>query len=186
MNLNLFRKFINLNNQYRVLLRPLQQEDFENLVTLYDKAPDEDIIFLRHNVREREIIRKWVDNIDLNTVFPLLAIHNEKIVGNATLHFGKHSHRHSAQLRIYIDPKYRRLGLGTLMIKELIDISNKIGLKIVWAEIVIEQSKVIKAFLELGFQFSCVLRDWFMSQSGKCYDVALLIFNLGKKSEPDF
>ncbi len=186
MNLGLYRKFINLNNQARVLLRPLLKEDYENFSNLYNKASDEDVAFLRHNVRDPEIIKKWIENIDLNTVFPMLAIHNEKIVGNATLHFGKHSHRHSAQLRIYIAPDYRRLGLGTLMIKELLDISHKIGLKIVWAEIVIEQSKVIKAFLELGFQFSCVLRDWFMSQSGKCYDVALLIFNLGKKSEPDF
>lgn len=186
MNLSLYRKFVNLNNQTKVLLRPLMKDDYEQLANLYQSAPDEDVVFLRHNVRDKEIIKKWVDDIDLNTVFPLLAFHGEKLVGNATLHFGKHSHRHSAQLRIYISPDYRRLGLGTVMIKELIEIAHKIGLRIVWAEIVLEQSKVIKAFLELGFTFNCVLRDWFISLAGKCYDVALLIYNLGKRSEPDF
>lgn len=186
MNLSLYRKFITLNNQIKVLLRPQLKEDYENLIELFTSAPEEDVLFLKQNVRDKELIKHWIDELDLNKVFPLLAFHGEKLIGNATLHFGKDSHRHSAQIRIYISPEYRGIGLGSLMIKELIDVAGKMGLKILWAEIVLEQSKVIKAFLELGFTLNCVLPDWFIRLDGKIHDVALMIYKLGKKKELTF
>lgn len=186
MNLSLYRKFVSLNNQSKVLLRPQLKEDYDNLLDLFTNAPEEDVIFLKQNVRDKQLIKRWIDELDLTKVFPLLAFHGDKIIGNATLHFGKDSHRHSAQIRIYIRPEYRGVGLGSIMIKELIDIAAKCGLKILWAEIVLEQSKVIKAFLELGFTLNCVLRDWFIRLDGKTHDVALMIHALGKKQELTF
>jgi len=186
MNLSLYRKFVSLNNQSKVLLRPQLKEDYENLLDLFTNAPEEDVLFLKQNVRDKELIKHWIDELDLTKVFPLLAFHGDKIIGNATLHFGKDSHRHSAQIRIYIRPEYRGIGLGSIMIKELLDIAAKCGLKILWAEIVLEQSKVIKAFLELGFTLNCVLRDWFIRLDGKTHDVALMIHTIGKKQELTF
>jgi L-amino acid N-acyltransferase YncA len=186
MNLALYRKFVTLNNQIKVLLRPQLKEDMDPLLDLFMNAPEEDVLFLKQNVRDKNLIKHWTEELDLNKVFPLLAFHGEKVMGNATLHFGRDSHRHSAQVRIYIRPEYRGLGLGSIMLKELIEICHKLGLKLVWAEIVLEQSKVIKAFLELGFTLNCVLKNWFVRTDGKYHDVALMLYGIGKKTELTF
>jgi hypothetical protein len=51
-----------------------------------------------------------VDNLDYRRVFPLVAFVNDQLIGNATLHFGEHYHRHLAWVRIFLDRNYRAAG----------------------------------------------------------------------------
>jgi len=43
-------------------------------------------MFIKHRVTELPVIRDWCQNIDLGRNLPLLALMNNKIVGDATLH----------------------------------------------------------------------------------------------------
>jgi L-amino acid N-acyltransferase YncA len=186
MNLSVYRKFVTLNNDLTLMLRPQTRDDAANLLQLFEDAKPEDILFLKHDVQNVEILRRWCESTDLNRVLPLLAFHGERIAGSASLHIGVDTHRHAGQVRLYIGPDYRGLGLGTSMIRELIGISLKLGLKLIWAEVVMEQSKVVKAFLDMGFTLSAVLPDWFMDKGGKVYDVAILLHSLERSKRPSF
>ncbi|HEY68194.1 MAG: hypothetical protein DRI79_10695 [Chloroflexi bacterium] len=162
----------------RLLLRPLSKEDKEGLVSLFARATKEDLEYFRSDASDRAVVESWVDNLDLKCVFPLVAVVDGKIVGDATLHFGERYHRHMAWVRIFLDRAYRRQGIGTLMLRCLIDIARRIGLQQLYAEIVTTQPQVIKAFEDLGFRHEVTLRDYFMTTEGETLDMAILVLRL--------
>jgi L-amino acid N-acyltransferase YncA len=133
---------------------------------------------LLDDVTDRELVAGWADNLDYKKVFPLVAVVRDRIVGDATLHFRQRTHRHQGELRIYLAREVRHRGLGTRMLQALIDIARNAGLHQLIAEVVTDQSKVIKAFEELGFVRQCTLSDHFMLSDGSTHDVALMVLPL--------
>jgi hypothetical protein len=145
----LYRQIITLSDGGRVLLRPLTADDRQNLVDLYATLNAEDLRLLRHNVSDPSVIHSWVDNLDYEQVLPVLALVGEQVVGNATLHFHHGPARHRAEVRIFLSK-----------------------------EILADQTNVIKAFKNLGFEQKCTLDDYFMLPDGEFRDAIHLIFKL--------
>ena len=170
-----FRNLITLADGTRVLLRPLATADCEALVEMFAHASAEDRRYLLDDVTNRELIAGWTDNLDYTKVFPLVAVINERIVGDATLHFRRGAYRHQGELRIFLSREVRRRGLGTRMLQTLIDIARNQGLHLLIAEVVTDQGPVIKAFEELGFSHQCSLPNYFMLPNGATRDVALMM-----------
>ncbi len=173
-----YRNLVILPDGSRALLRPLVANDRESLMELFDHTSKEDLRYLRNDVTSRELVDSWVDALDYNKVFPLIAVVHNRVVGNATLHFRTGAHRHRGEVRIYLAQEVRRRGLGTRMLQSLIDIARNVGLHQLIAKIVTDQGPVIKAFEELGFSRQCNLPDHFMLPDGSTRDVALLILPL--------
>jgi len=173
-----YRYVKTLPNGARLLLRPLSEEDKEGLVNLFARATGEDLEYFRSDAGSRDVVESWVDNLDLKIVFPLVAIVDGKIVGDATLHFGERYHRHIAWVRIFLDRAYRRQGIGVLMLRCLIDIGRRVGLQQLYAEIVTTQPQVIKAFEDLGYRDEVTLRDYFITDSGETLDMAIVVLRL--------
>ncbi|HDD24924.1 MAG TPA: GNAT family N-acetyltransferase [Chloroflexi bacterium] len=177
-----YRHVKSLPGGTRLLIRPLTLEDKDGLVDLFARADKADLEYFRSDAGDRQIVEGWVDNLDLRRVFPLVAVVDNKIVGDATLHFGERYHRHLAWVRIFLDRAYRRRGIGTQMLRCLIDIARKAGLQQLYAEIVTSQSQVIKAFEDLGFQHEVTLRDYFIADSGETLDMAIMVLRLVERS----
>ncbi len=173
-----YRQIITLSDGGRVLLRPLTQEDRQGLIDLFTPVNSEEIRYLRHNVKNPDLINQWVDELDYDKVFPLVAVMNDRIVGNATLHFKEGPARHHAEVRIFLAKEIRRRGVGTRLIQALIELARRRNLYLLEAQIVTDQAPVIKAFKNLGFELQCVLEDYFMLPDGEIRDVAHLILQL--------
>jgi RimJ/RimL family protein N-acetyltransferase len=173
-----FRKVKTLPSGERLLLRPLTDEDKEGLVDLFARASKQDLEHFRSDAGDPAVVEKWVDHLDLKMVFPLVAVVDEKIVGDATLHFGEHYHRHLAWVRIFLDKAYRRQGIGTLMIRSLIEIARRAGLQQLYAEILTSQQSLIKGFGNLGFRHEVTLPDYFITDSGETLDMAIVVLRL--------
>ena len=174
-----FRKVKTLADGSRVLLRPLQQDDREALVDLFARASQDDLEYFRDDAGKPEVVESWVDTLNLQRVFPLVAVVDDKVVGDATLHFRERYHRHLAWVRIFLDREYRRRGIGTLMLQSLIEIARRLGLQQLYSEVVTSQPRVIKAFEELGFQREVTLRDYFIFTSSEdTIDMAVLVLRL--------
>ncbi|MFQ6099639.1 MAG: GNAT family N-acetyltransferase [Anaerolineae bacterium] len=177
-----YRKVKTLPTGARLLLRPLTVEDKQGLVDLFGRASKEDLDYFREDAGNPAVVESWVDNLDLRRVFPVVAIVNEQIVGDATLHFRERYHRHLAWVRIFLDHAYRRQGIGTLMLRTLIEIARRVGLQQLYTEVVTTQGRVIKAFQDLGFQHEVTLRDYFITNSGETLDMAVLVLRLVEHS----
>lgn len=181
--INKFRQIVTLADGTRVLLRPLTKDDKAGLIALFEPTGDEDFKLMRNNVRNKEIVAAWVDNLDYKRVLPLVAVVNERIVGDATLHFRSGPGRHLADVRIFLSKDFRKRGLGTAMLRGLIDTAKKLGLQQLVAEVVADQVKVITAFKELGFEQRATYPNYFMMPDGETHDVVILILPLTKKHD---
>lgn len=173
-----YRTVKTLADGSRVLLRPLQKGDKQALLDLFARASHQDLEWFRSDAADPEVVARWVDHLDYRRVFPLVAIVGDQLVGDATLHFGEHYHRHLAWVRIFLDRTYRRRGIGTLMVECLVDIGRRLGLQQLYGEIVINQPQIIKGFLDLGFQHEVTLRDYFITSTGETLDMAIVMLPL--------
>lgn len=173
-----YRNLITLSDGTHVLLRPLVPNDRDSLISLFAHAAEEDRRYLRQDVTDRELVSSWAEVVDYSSVFPLVSVINGRIVGDATLHFRDGAHRHQGEVRIFLAREMRRRGLGTQMLRTLVDISRGVGLHQLIALIVTDQGPVIRAFKELGFEHHCTLPDYFMMPNGSTRDTALMILQL--------
>jgi RimJ/RimL family protein N-acetyltransferase len=174
-----YPKEVSLSGGPTVTLRPLEQGDAAALLTMFTCIPNADLRHLRDDVTDRWLIDRWVKTINVEKVFPLVAVVGDAIVGDATLHRSKlGAARHIGEIRIVIHPDYRNKGLGTMMIRELIGASSAWGLEKVIAELVSEEQSAIRAFLNLGFQQVAVLPDFFKTENGANYDKVILTYSL--------
>jgi L-amino acid N-acyltransferase YncA len=178
-----FRRVANLPDGTRVLLRPMQTADRQGVLDLFAQAPREDRRYLRQKVTDPAVIESWFANYDLRRVFPLLAIVNDHVVGDATLHVGEGPHRHLAWMRIYVAPEFRQRGVARLMMESLTDVARKMGLQQILGEVTTNQVKVIKMLESLGFVSMFKYPDHFMTEDGEVFDVDVLMLPLVRKVE---
>ena len=178
-----YRQVRTLKSGMRVLFRPLNPDDAEALVALLASATPEDSLYMRNDPTDRELIMSWARDVDLLKVFPLIAQVNDRIVGDATLHFGTGYRRHLASLRIYLAPEFRRLGIGSLMLQNLVAIVRRLGLQQLIAEVLSPQVQVMKALEALGFQREYRHRDYFMTAHGETVDMDVFVLRLVEPGE---
>jgi L-amino acid N-acyltransferase YncA len=183
-----YRKFVALKNGSRVMFRFLNEQDGDALIQMFQEAPDEDIRFLKQDVKDLTLINYWVDHIDYQKVVPLVAVELEdnRFVADATLHRGRNAARHIGEVRIFIARPFRNLGLGSLMVEEFISLAPQMELQWLRAEIVAEHTKVIKAFREKGFEVRTTLDDYFIRKDGVTHDVVLMLRPVLKREETEF
>jgi L-amino acid N-acyltransferase YncA len=179
-----YRQIVTLADGSRVLLRPLTKEDQNALLGLFAPISREDLKFMRSDVTDTAMVAAWVEQLDYSQLLPIVAVVNDRIVGDATVHFrGRGPQRHIADVRIFLNKEFRRRGLGTAMLRSLIELARKLGLQQLVAEVIADQIKVIHAFQSLGFELRATFPDYFMMPDGETHDVAVLILTLGKKKE---
>ncbi|MDD3579550.1 MAG: GNAT family N-acetyltransferase [Desulfobacca sp.] len=188
LNYITYRKFVTLQNGQRVMLRFLNQQDRENLIRLFQEAPEEDTRFLKQDVKDLKLINYWVDHINYLKVLPLVAVdlEEERLVADATLHRGKHAAKHIGEIRIFVSRGFRNLGLGSLMLDELINLAGKLNLQILKAEIITDHKKVLKAFRAKDFEIKCTLDDYFIRKDGMTHDVVLMMRPVVRKDQMEF
>jgi L-amino acid N-acyltransferase YncA len=178
-----FREVVTLRDGVYVLLRPLVKEDRPHLEELFHPLSNEDLRVFRSNVRDSEIVQSWCDNVDYNEVLPVLALVKDRAVGLGTLHFFHGSRRHFGEARIFLSKDFRKRGLGIKLMHVLEDLARKQGLHFLIGEVLANETKVIRAFVELGFKVQCTLEDYFMYPDGDCADVVFMTLPLKKKTE---
>lgn len=178
-----FREMVTLKDGAYVLLRPINSEDEKHLLEFYSAVSNDDMHFFRHNVKDPALILSWCENLDYSKVLPILAFVKDHVVGSVSLHFFEGPKRHIGEVRLFLAKDFRKRGLGMKMIKALIDVSRKQGLSIMQAEVIAEQTKVVKAFEMLGFKSQATLDDYFLFPDGDSRDVVLMTLSLHAKTD---
>jgi len=173
-----YRKVVTLESGERILLRPLKRDDGQGLIELFGQTKDNDVALLRNDVRDAELVASWAENLDLRRVFPVVAVIGERIVGDATLHIGSGVNRHIGWVRIYLDQKFRRKGIGTELVKSLIEVARRVGLQQIVAEIASSQLQAIKAFEGLGFQREYKHTDYYFLRDNESLDLMVYVRRL--------
>lgn len=171
-----YPKKITLPDGATLTLRPMTRDDQYGLYKFFISLAEEDRRFLRNDVTDRKLIENWARNLDYETVLPILAESDDKIVANATLHYQTFGWgRHIAELRITIAPEFRGRKLGSMLIKEIAELAAKSHVKKLLARIVTAREPLIMAFKRAGFVQVAVLKNYVQDVHQKNFaDIALL------------
>jgi RimJ/RimL family protein N-acetyltransferase len=183
-----YRKLIHLKNNQRIMLRLLQAGDRENLIDLFQKASPGDLWFFKHDLKNRQLLNCWLDQLDYQRLLPLAAVNLEdnQLIAAATLWRGKHTAQHIGEIKLFISRPFRSLGLGGLILDELIRLARVERLYWLKAEVVADHKEMVRALRNKGFQIRATLEDFFVRKDGEAHDVLLLMLALSEGSQETF
>lgn len=173
---------VTLHDGQQVMLRPMQPADHAALHEFFQRVPANDRYYLKEDVTDKEVLRRWAREIDYDRAFPLLAWDGDKIVADATLHRTRAgARRHVGEIRIVVDTKHRARGLGTLMLHELLNLARTGKLERVLLELVADREEAaIRAAMAWGFERVGVLPGHAKDLGGQRHDVIFLEMPLEK------
>lgn len=175
-----YPKKVTLADGASLTLRPMTRDDQYALYSFFIGLPEDNRRFLRNDVTDRRLMEKWARDLDYDKVLPILAEYDDRVVGNATLHYQTFGWgRHIAEVRVTITPEFQGRGLGALLLEELSRLAASHKVKKLLARIVTTQAPVIKAFKKAGFGLVTELKDYVKDIHQKRYaDIALLVKEL--------
>jgi L-amino acid N-acyltransferase YncA len=165
-----------LKDELKATLRPLEKTDHEALSDFFKAVPENERLFIKHQVQDPEVIKKWCQKLDLEKDFPILALGDDgQILAACTLHqngFGWK--RHIGRISVFVHPNFRRKGLAYALVEELMGVARQLGLEKLEAEFVAEQERAMKVFAMLGYSDLVHLPKYVMDMQGKHHDYLLM------------
>ncbi|MGC8886364.1 MAG: GNAT family N-acetyltransferase [Verrucomicrobiia bacterium] len=165
-----------LRNNIEIVIRPLEKNDAAGLLAFFSALPEEDRLFLKDDVTKEETIARWMEELDYSRVFPLVAIAENKIIGDATLHFSRVGwSKHLAELRCVVARNYQKMGLGTLLMRELVIYAQQKGVEKIVAQMMDTQLGAQKAFERIGFKKEAELKGFVVDLLGKKHNLIIMV-----------
>lgn len=173
---NRYPRRFELRDASVVTVRPMSRADESGLLELFGRIPAQERYFLKDDVTSALVIRGWIENLDYDTVLPLLALDDRRVVADAALlRHRSAAFGHAAEIRIVIDPDYRERGLAVGLMNELARVASENGLDEVVFEFVRGvQDAGIEAAEFLGAVTEAVLSGWVRGPDGSRFDVVFL------------
>lgn len=179
-----YPKRVTLSDGLTVTVRPLRPEDEAPLAAFFRSIPAADRWWLREDVCDAAVVRRWVADLDYERVLPLLALSGEEVVADATLHrrgFGARAYL--GEVRAVVAPAYRGRGLAYALLSDLLEIATAAGLDRLEAELVAgEQRGALEAVEMLGFQAIAEVADHLRAEDGSRRDLIRLVLPLRPES----
>jgi GNAT superfamily N-acetyltransferase len=156
--------------------------DSEALAAFFKRIPDRERYFLKDDVARDSVIQGWAEQLDYDRALPLLAFDGDRICADGVLvrHRGD-ARSHYAEVRVVVDPEYRDRGLGTAVMRELIEIAWDAELDAVQGEFVsgihVDALRAVRGFggIEAGS-----LTDAVRDHEGHPHDLVFIRIPLGR------
>jgi GNAT superfamily N-acetyltransferase len=161
----------NLEDTFEIRYRTT--EDYKNVLDLYQNIPDEELDYFITDMKNPDVLAQWLKPNELIETIALVAVTNDQIIGEAILVRQKASRTsHVGTLRFFIQPEWRKHGIGTVLVSSLLTESMKIGIEKLSIYIPEIADKKFKSILQkTGFSKEAVLKDHFRTRSGAKQDV---------------
>ncbi|MDR3456827.1 MAG: GNAT family N-acetyltransferase [Verrucomicrobiae bacterium] len=176
---------LKLRDGTAVTVRPLGKRDEAKLHKFLLAVPEEERLFIKQSISNRDVVRQWCRHADFDRNLPLLVLHGQKIIGEATLHqrFGGWK-RHIGLITLLTHPEYRGRDVSKILVAELIEIARHCGLRRLEAEVNGERKIALRTLSHLGFSPLMHLEDYVVDMKAVPHDYVLLGLNL--KTDDEF
>ena len=159
-----------------IMLRKLTRLDREKFLEFTQSLPDHDLLFLRIDITDPDVVDAWLDNIDLERIITIVAERDGNIVGYGSLHMANARwSEHVGEVRVLIDGSLRGKGLGRALTEAIFAQALEHGIEKMVAQMTIDQKGAIATFEELGFKAEALLRDHVKDRKGEKHD--LLVYS---------
>ena len=140
----------------RVDFRPIMSEDTDMLWNMFLTLSERSLSHLVPPFT-LERIKGWTSNIDYDRVLTIVAVIGEgdeqRIVGSTSLSFNAQEiFKHKAELGVTVHDDYQNMGIGTAMLKHLLNIARMKKLRKVWLLVNTSNNRAIHLYKKLGFE----------------------------------
>ena len=161
--------------EHDLTLRLMTAEDSGRMLTFARGLPSSDLLFLRRDITRPEEIAEWINDIETGSNRSILAMTGDEVVGySAVARTELRWMHHVAELRVLVQEKYRRGGLGRLLITAAFHAAVDMGVEKMMAQMTVDQEGAIGVFYRLGFEEEARLRNHVKDRDGKLYDLIVL------------
>ncbi len=177
--LDTYPKRFELKDGSEVELHIMVEDDLPALIQFFQSLPEEDRQYLRSDTSVPENVRRRFGKPDYDRLFPLLAWHDDRLVGVATIWrapFGWT--RNLGEVRIVVSRDFQRKGLATIFSREVFFQAVKQRLYKLQAELVDSQESAIAAFEKLGFHREATLQKHVTDVKGYRRNLVIMSFDV--------
>ena len=146
-------KTVALKNELTVSLGWLQESDLPEVMEALNSVIREDkYLLIDKEITDLEVESRWFrENIEAG-VRSLVARIDGKVVGGAGLTPFTGKRAHVAEFGIYVIKSHRDLGLGTLILKEFIEIAKKSRFETIQLSAFSNNKRAIHVYRKCGFK----------------------------------
>ena len=179
-----FPRDITLNDGHGVQLRLMSADDRDAVLGFARGLPEEDLLFLRLDVTQGDVVDDWIANLASGNSTSLVAYDDGVLVGYATVHRNQAPWtRRVGEIRVNVGPDYRGKGLGKNLTSQIFDIARALGLKKVMANMTSDQPGAQAAFRRLGFVPEALLADYVEDRNGLSRDLVIMSYDVAGHSD---
>ena len=170
---------LKLRDGTAIVVRPIGRRDETRLRKFLLKVPEEERLFIKQPLSNPAVVRNWCRNPDFERNLPLLMLHGQKVIAEATLHqrIGGWK-RHIGLISFLTDPDYRGRDVSKILVSKLIEIARSCGLRRVEAELNGERKIALQVLAQLGFSKLMHLPDYVLDMTAITHDYVLMGVNL--------
>ena len=170
---------VSLDNGDTVELKPASTNDGAAIVSFAQNLSEQDVLFLRVDIRDAGVVDHWLNNVSLGETVSLLAWLGDEVVGYGTV--DRNSARWTrrvGEIRVNIASQVRSQGLGRHLTAKIFDIARRIGLKKLTANMTPDQAGAQAAFSRLGFRHEALLADYIEDRDGNAHDLVIMSYDI--------
>jgi L-amino acid N-acyltransferase YncA len=151
-------------------IRRLETGDEVALMRFVSQIPEGDRTFFKEEVLDADVVAAWVRRGEARS----LAVENGKVLGTVTVVPLQDWSSHVGEVRVIVDPAYRRRGIGRALARHAVLEALDLGLEKMVVEVIADQDATIAMFRSLGFEPEALLTDHVRDDDGQLHDLMLL------------
>jgi RimJ/RimL family protein N-acetyltransferase len=167
-----------LRDGRHVLIRPFHANDAEELHRFFCRLPLAVQRFAWDKIEQRSLIDSWAANIDYEKAFPLLAFDGPRIVADASLHRRDYGPlRLVGRIKWLLDPNFRGVGLGAMLVNLLMDTARERGLRHLTCMLISDlEQDAVDVLTPLGFK-EYRIPGYGADPDGNVHDMSKLVYS---------
>jgi predicted GNAT family N-acyltransferase len=153
-------------------IRHVQLEDGPVLRDFLASLPEEDVSFLKVDVTDARVIEEWLQS---DRTIRLLDVDDDgHITACASIIPGIGRSDHVAELRLVVDVRRRRSGIGRAMAEYAVLAAVRAGFRKITVDVGSTQDQVQQLFASLGFVPEALQLDQIRADDGQLMDILVL------------
>jgi RimJ/RimL family protein N-acetyltransferase len=179
-----YPKSITLPDGAAAEIRLMTSADRDAILAFAQALPQEDLLFLRLDLTQPEVVDEWVKNIATGHSTTLVGYADDNLIGYASVHRNPAPWtRRVGEIRVNVSRDYRARGLGKNMISEIFDFARGLGLRKLMANMTSDQHGAQAAFRRLGFVPEAILTDHVEDRNGVSRDMVIMTYDIDGHSD---
>jgi GNAT superfamily N-acetyltransferase len=166
---------VSLKDGRSVTIRNMRPDDVQRSYEFFCALPAEDRKYLRVDVTRRDLVERRTLEADERRIVRLVAVHDNEIAADGALELEGHGWGSNvAEVRLIVSREWQRLGLGSVVARELFHVASKCRVDRIVARLMRPQVGAHRIFKRLGFHEEFLIPEHVRDQSGAWQDLIIM------------